>query len=614
MRLRAAAVVAFAAAALLALPGGAEATVTCGFNSGTLTITASGPEIDGITIARQGSDISATGCPATPIAGTTLIDVNLGGNDEVVYDLFSGQLGIPIDVAGTAPGNSVRFNGNIFGNLQVAGATGIDLSGDGAPEITIANVTEVHLAGNGTSADTLSTAGAPGLGGPFPGSGFVEAGDGDDTVTAASGTTVQAGHGNDTVTATGAAVIHGGTGIDTVNGGEQLFGEEGDDRLFGGEGSDQLDGGAGDDVVDGGAGDDLVEGGADHDIASWEDAPGAVAVDLGLAGPQPTGDGNDTLELVEGLRGGAGADTLTGTAGADTLDGGGGDDTLLDRGGADVHSGGAGTDTLSYASSTTPVSADLAAGSASVGGATDALGAIEALVGGSAGDSLAGTPATDRLTGGPGDDQLDPRAGSDTVDGGGGADALALRDGAADVAACGSESDTVVADRDIDALTDCETVDLPPPPVVIPPPPGPACTPTVEIPGNGADEDCDGADAPLRPVVTTVASAFTVKRRGVLIRKLSAGPVVAGTRIVVRCKGGGCPFRRKTVKRDQATARVNLLRLFKRQRTLRTGARLVVRVSAPGAIAKRVTFVVRAGRTPRPVVRCTPPGGRPAAC
>jgi hypothetical protein len=90
-------------------------------------------------------------------------------------------------------------------------------------------------------------------------------------------------------------------------------------------------------------------------------------------------------------------------------------------------------------------------------------------------DRLAGTPRRDRICGRPGDDRIDGGAGNDfidagsgadtviggkgrdTIEGGGGGDVILVRDGERDVVDCGTEQDTVVADR-LDVLRHCEHV------------------------------------------------------------------------------------------------------------------------------------------------------------
>jgi len=121
--------------------------------------------------------------------------------------------------------------------------------------------------------------------------------------------------------------------------------------------------------------------------------------------------------------------------------------------------GGAGTDTVTYAARSAAVTADLD-GSADDGesGENDSLGGIENLTGGSGADTLTGNSGTNAISGGGGADKLDGSIGADTIVGGNGNDTLLIRDAFADMASCGTGTDSVKAD-DIDAVNgDCESV------------------------------------------------------------------------------------------------------------------------------------------------------------
>ena len=84
-----------------------------------------------------------------------------------------------------------------------------------------------------------------------------------------------------------------------------------DDTLIGGEGNDTLIGGAGADSLDGGAG---------IDTADYSGSESGVTVDLS-AGTGTGGDAEgDTLTSIENVTGSAHNDTLTGDAGANTLE------------------------------------------------------------------------------------------------------------------------------------------------------------------------------------------------------------------------------------------------------------------------------------------------------
>jgi Ca2+-binding RTX toxin-like protein len=145
----------------------------------------------------------------------------------------------------------------------------------------------------------------------------------------------------------------------------------GNDTLTGSNGVDILWGGAGDDILAGGTGDDTINGGPGSDTISYADRGSGVVVTCNLltttCGAPSEADVFNTVALspdIENIRGGDGADQLTGNInaniiwgglGADTINGGDGSDTIYGQAGADViHgdndddiiAGGDGADTL----------------------------------------------------------------------------------------------------------------------------------------------------------------------------------------------------------------------------------------------------------------------------
>jgi hypothetical protein len=131
------------------------------------------------------------------------------------------------------------------------------------------------------------------------------------------------------------ALIYGRNGDDTLAGGSSS------DLLRGGNGSDVLDGRAGNDTLVGdgddatGTGDDQLIGGDGVDLASFA-AASALVIDLGITGPQMTGDGVDSLSGIENVNGGSSGDRLIGDPSPNTpntLLGKGGDDEIRIRGG-----------------------------------------------------------------------------------------------------------------------------------------------------------------------------------------------------------------------------------------------------------------------------------------
>ena len=125
-----------------------------------------------------------------------------------------------------------------------------------------------------------------------------------------------------------------------------LFGAKGDDLLRGAGGNDAINGGNGADTLIGGRGRDTLDGGHGSDTADFSDADVAIAVDLGITGPQSTGQGNDTFISIENLTGGGQSDFLSGNQQNNRLAGGDGDDVLSGHKGRDTLEGGLGADWL----------------------------------------------------------------------------------------------------------------------------------------------------------------------------------------------------------------------------------------------------------------------------
>lgn len=141
---------------------------------------------------------------------------------------------------------------------------------------------------------------------------------------------------------------------------------------------------------------------------------------------------------------------------------------------------------------------------------------------------------------------------------------------------------------------------------------------TPEVRGNDVDENCDGVAEPYLTV--GAAAQLTTQRlrdRRTRLLALRVRDLDAGDTVRVRCTGKGC----KKGMRHAHTARravrtLDLTRLVRRAK-LRAGAKLEVRVSHPGRIARIFTFVMRAGGdgSPRRVRQCQSPDGGPrTAC
>jgi Ca2+-binding RTX toxin-like protein len=206
-------------------------------------------------------------------------------------------------------------------------------------------------------------------------------------------------------------------------------------------------------------GNDYIDGRGGNDAARYQNATGAVSVNL-FTGRATGADGNDTLVGIETVRGSNFDDSLTGDAlanrlegrtGNDTLVGGDGNDTILGEGGNDLMQGGDGEDffvgssgndtyeggsqpanlpdaggnvgrqffdIVDYSASTTGFAVDLATGIAQATGSAfaDSLSGIEGIRGGSGGDTLTGDANDNLFRGNGGDDSMTGGAGFDVLD------------------------------------------------------------------------------------------------------------------------------------------------------------------------------------------------------
>jgi Ca2+-binding RTX toxin-like protein len=215
------------------------------------------------------------------------------------------------------------------------------------------------------------------------------------------------------------------------------------DQIFGLGGNDTLVGFGGDDMLEGGAGGDELFGSNGFDTASY--AGSRAGVTVVLSGFLATGGdaAGDHLYSIEGLRGsayadvltgdegrnvlsgGGGADSLNGAEGDDTLAGGDGNDRLFGGRGADELRGGDGADLAYYGVSDAGVTVDLATGQGLGGDAEgDRLTGVVNVEGSVLGDHLSGDAAGNRLLGGDGNDVIAGGSGNDVVAGGRGVNDL----------------------------------------------------------------------------------------------------------------------------------------------------------------------------------------------
>jgi hypothetical protein len=130
----------------------------------------------------------------------------------------------------------------------------------------------------------------------------------------------------------------------------------------------------------------------------------------------------------------------------------------------------------------------------------------------------------------------------------------------------------------------------------------------LEIRGNPFDENCDRRADPFAELGAVVSNRWSVLPRSARLLTLQVHNAPAGARIVLTCKGRGCPIkkaRRRTVTRE--LQRITLNQGFRRAR-LRVGTRLRLTITAAETVGRTYTYVVKRGALPTRQVVCRAPG------
>jgi hypothetical protein len=104
----------------------------------------------------------------------------------------------------------------------------------------------------------------------------------------------------------------------------------------------------------------------------------------------------------------------------------------------------------------------------------------------------------------------------------------------------------------------------------------------------------------------TLSFSYKGRGSGTRFTRLTIKRVPAGSTVTLSCRGGrkrGCPVKRKRMVKSARKSSYSLLSVLKR-RTLRRGARLEVRLTAPDGSVQRRTLVIRSRKAPKQTTRC----------
>jgi hypothetical protein len=135
-----------------------------------------------------------------------------------------------------------------------------------------------------------------------------------------------------------------------------------------------------------------------------------------------------------------------------------------------------------------------------------------------------------------------------------------------------------------------------------------------DVPRDGRDQDCTGSDADYPLLLSGVAGFFRYDAVATRFTGLMVRRPAAGSTITMLCKGRGCTFGRRTRRVAREVQRLSVLTAVKRAR-LRPGAVFELRVTKPGHIGIVVRWTMRKSRSPQRADLCLRPDARrPARC
>ena len=370
-------------------------------NSISYASSAAGVNVDlAAGVAQDGLGGTDTLANINVVTGSAFGDTLQGSSDATLFEQFEGGLGGDF-IDGGALDTVLQRNSNQASYADAIGPVSADLaagtvSGAAGADV-LANINRIV---GSSFADTLlgSDSAMPEVFDGGVGADLIDGRGGLDIVrydSAIAGVTVDL--------AAGTAKT-GVSGTDTLHNIEGVQGSRYNDVLTGGGAGNGLE------LFTGNAGNDTIDGAAGYDLADYTTSTSGVMVTLGGTAPGSATDGwggVDVLIAIEGVRGSAYTDWLTGSdsAAVETFEAGAGNDVIDGRGGLDI---------VDYRFAPSAVTVDLNAGTAVDGyGTSDTLSNIEDVRGSTFGDVITGDRGANRIEGGAGNDTINGGAGFD---------------------------------------------------------------------------------------------------------------------------------------------------------------------------------------------------------
>ena len=136
----------------------------------------------------------------------------------------------------------------------------------------------------------------------------------------------------------------------------------------------------------------------------------------------------------------------------------------------------------------------------------------------------------------------------------------------------------------------------------------------IDPPGDGIDQNCDGVDSPFPVLGASAVFTSSVARGVTRLLRLRAVDLSGGEKIVVTCKGKGCP-RKKKDKTKTFTARkpgvLSIIWPALKRAKLRAKATVRVEITKAGSVGRVSVATFQKGtRAPKIARSCLVPGAR----